>query len=411
MKKIFTINIYLFALLILSLLSACSNGDGDSSTGTSKAANAENSSTEAILTGVVADGYLKNAKVFLDRNENRVYDNGEPLAQSTVGGVFSLDVNPGEGELYPVVVQIIAGETIDEDSGATIVNDYFLESLPGRWEFISPLTTLVKLECDKNPSFSPLQAEIEIRTRFGLDDSISLFADYIAAASGEAVGAEEYGRAHRAAQVAANIMGSLRASLSHNLNGQIADTEQVIAAYMISDQILGQATLIKVAFDNERNQVGVMDVSSVTDAILDTSDTESLNADLLFRYQQRLEQDFATWDMQAPQLQSQSPAAGDTASVDTIISIVFDEELDETLLVDGVITLSGPNGVVSGSLDYDAEHAQLSFVPSQLLVPFSHYQVVVDGTLADLLGNPLGVDITWEFTTTFDQTPPPLPVF
>jgi len=411
MKKIFTINIYLFALLILSLLSACSNGDGENSNGTSKAASAENSSTEAILTGVVADGYLKNAKVFLDRNENRVYDNGEPLAQSTVGGVFSLDVNPGEGELYPVVVQIIAGETIDEDSGAAIVNDYFLESLPGRWEFISPLTTLVKLECDKNPSFSPLQAEIEIRTRFGLDDSISLFANYIAAANGEAVGAEEYGRAHRAAQVAANIMGSLRASLSNKLNGQIADTEQVIAAYMISDQILGQAPLIKVAFDNERNQVGVMDVSSVTDAILDISDTESLNADLLFRYQQRLEQDFATWDMQAPQLQSQSPAAGDTASVDAIISIVFDEDLDETLLVNGAITLSGPNGIVSGSLDYDIDDARLNFIPRQLLVPFSHYQVAVDGDLADLLGNPLGVDITWEFTTTFDQTPPPLPVF
>lgn len=410
MKKIFTINIYLFALLMLSLLSACSSG-GDSSNGTSKAASAESSATAATLTGVVADGYLKNAKVFLDRNKNRVYDNGEPLTQSTVGGIFSLDVNPGEGELYPVVVQIVAGETIDEDSGGTIVNNYFLESLPGRWQFISPLTTLVKLECDKNPSFSPLQAEIAIRTRLGLDDSISLFADYIAPANGEAVVAEEYGRAHRAAQVAAKIMGSLRASLLQNLNGQIDDTEQVVAAYMISDQILGQASLIKVAFDNERNQVEVMDVSSVTDAILDASDTESLNADLLFRYQQRLEQDFATWDMQAPQLQSQSPAVGDTASVDAIISIVFDEDLDETLLVEGVITLLGPNGAVSGSLDYDVEHARLSFIPSQLLVPFSHYQVVVGGALADLLGNPLGEDITWGFTTTFDQTPPPLPVF
>ena len=411
MKKILKINMYLFALLILSLLSACSSGDGESSNGTSKAASGESSATETTLTGVVADGYLKDAKVFLDRNENRVYDNGEPLSQSAVGGIFSLDVNPGEGELYPVVAQIIAGETIDEDSGAAIVNEYFLESLPGRWEFISPLTTLVKLECDKNPSFSPLQAEIEIRTRFGLDDSISLFVDYIAVANEEAVGAEEYGRAHRAAQVAANIMGSLRASLSQNLNGQIADTEQVIAAYMISDQILGQASLLKVAFDKERNQVEVMEVSSVTDAILDTSDTENLNADLLFRYQQRLEQDFATWDMQAPQLQTQSPPAGDTASVDTIISIIFDEDLDETLLVDGVMTLSGPNGVVSGNLDSDAEHNQLNFIPSQLLVPFSQYQVRVEGTLADILGNPLGADIIWEFTTTFDQTPPPLPVF
>ncbi len=411
MKKILTINIYVFFLLLLSLLAACSSGDGGNSDGTSKAANSGSSSTETRLTGIVADGYLKDAKVFLDRNENRIYDNGEPLAQSTVGGAFSLEVNAGEGELYPVVAQIIGGETIDEDGGAVIDADYFLESLPGRWGFISPLTTLVKLECDKNPSFSPQQAEIAIRTQLGLDDSISLFTNYIAPDDGEAAVVEEYDRTHRVAQIAANMMGSLRAGLLQNLNGEIADAEQVLAAYMISDQILLQAPLIQVALDNERNQVETLDVSALTNAILDANGTESLNADLLARYQQRLDQDFATWDMQAPQLQTQSPPAGDTASVDTVISITFDEPLDETLLVDDIITLSGPDGIVSGRLDYDAEQLRLDFTPSQLLVPFSRYQVTVDRSLADTLGNPLGADIAWEFITTFDQTPPPLPVF
>jgi hypothetical protein len=376
-----------------------------------KSADGGDSSTVTTLAGVVVDGYLKDARVFLDRNENRIHDNGEPSAQSTAGGVFSLEVNPGEGELYPVVVQVIAGQTIDEDSGATVVNDYLLESLPGRWEFISPLTTLVKLECDKNPSFSPQQAEIAIRTRLGLDDSISLFSDYITPDAGTAAIAEEYGRVQRAAQVVASIMGRLRTGVLQNLDGQMTDSEHKLVAYLVSDQILWQASLIKVAFDNERNQVEVMDVSTVTDAILDTCNIGSLNAEVLARYQQRLEQNFEIWDMQAPQLQDRTPPAADTASVDVIISTTFGEGLDEVLLTDGVITVSGPHGIISGHLDYDAEHAQLNFTPNQLLDQFSHYQVTVDGGVADTLGNPLGEDITWEFTTIFDQIPPSLPVF
>ena len=273
------------------------------------------------------------------------------------------------------------------------------------------MTTLVKLEHDKNPSLSPQQAELEIRTQFGLEDSVSLFTDYITPASGDAAVVAEYGRAHRAAQVVASTMGSLRASLSQNLGGQITDTEQLLAAYIVSDQILWQAPLIEVAFDAERNQVAVMDVATLTTTILEATVIENLNADLLVRYQQRLEQNFETWDMRPPLLQNQFPPENDSASVDVIVSVLFDEPLDETLLSSGIIELSGPTGLVSGSLDYDTELNRLAFTPSQPLLPFSHYQVSVKEFLADTLGNPLGEDITWSFTTIFDQTPPPLPDF
>ena len=412
MEKILLIKIYIFTFLVLTLLSACGGGEEGGVLGVaSKIADDGSSSSVTSLSGIVADGYLRDAKVFLDRNGNRVYDNGEPLTQSATGGVFSLEVNPGEGELYPVVVQVIAGQTIDEDTGAVVVNDYVLESMPGHWEFVSPLTTLVKLEHDKNPTLSPQQAEIEIRTQFGLEDSVSLFTDYITPVTGSAVVVAEYDRAHRAAQVVANIMGSLRATLSQNLGGQIADTEQLLAAYIVSDQILWQAPLIKVAFDNERNQVAVMDVSTLAAAILEATVLGNLNVDLLVRYQQRLEQNFETWDMRPPQVQNQFPSVNDTASVDVIVSLLFDEPLDETLLSSGIIDLSGPAGLVSGNLEYDDELIRLTFTPSQPLLPFSHYQVSVKDFLADTLGNPLDEDINWMFTTVFDQTPPPLPDF
>ncbi|NOQ42498.1 MAG: hypothetical protein GQ563_08375 [Desulfuromusa sp.] len=409
MKRFLAINISLFALLLL--LSACDNNlEGDLG-GTSRAASSVSSSTLTTLTGTVADGYLTDARVFLDRNGNRFYDNGEPMAQSTAGGAYRLEVNPGEGELYPVVVQVIAGQTIDEDTGAPVANDYLLESLPGRWEFVSPLTTLVSLECAKNPSFSEQQAEIGVRDRLGIVDSISLFTDYIIPTNADEPLVLEYNRAHKAAQVVAYILGSLRANISHNLGGQIADVEQLLVAYMVSDQVLGQATLIEQALNDERNQSSMIDVSALTVAIMAEIDTDGLDVDLLALYEQRVEQNLETWDMQPPQIQSQFPSADDAASVDVIVSILFDEPLDETLLTSGIVELSGPNGLVSGILDYDVEPTRLTFTPSQLLLPFSNYQITVNEVLADTLGNPLGEDISWMFTTIFDQTPPPLPDF
>lgn len=69
---------------------------------------------------------------------------------SSHGGVYNLTVSPGEGELYPVIVEVIAGQTIDEDDGLAVTNGYFMEALPGRWGFVSPLTTMVALEGEKS---------------------------------------------------------------------------------------------------------------------------------------------------------------------------------------------------------------------------------------------------------------------
>ena len=410
MKRFLTIILSLFALLSICLLSACGGGGGGDSSGTTKTADDGGTSVVTTLTGIVADGYLRDARVFLDRNNNRVYDNGEPTAQSATGGAYSLDVNPGDGDLYPVVVQVVAGQTVDEDTGAPVAHSYLLESLPGHWQFVSPLTTLIKLERDKNPSFSQQQADIAVRSQLGIVDSVSLFSDYISPGGVDAAVAAEYNRTHRTAQTVANLMGSLREGISQNLGG-VDDAEQRLVSYMVGDQILWQAPLIEQAFNNERNSGTVVDVASLTSDIAAAVNLANLDAAAIARYEQRLEQNFDTWDMQPPQVQSQSPPAGDTASIDTVISLSFDEPLDETLLTNGIIELTGPNGLVSGNLDYDSEHIRLTFTPNQFLIPFSNYQVTVRGDLADALGNSLGTDLTWTFTTIFDQTPPPLPDF
>lgn len=399
-----------FSVLILA---ACSSGDGGDSNSTSRAVDSDSlpTGTETTLSGVVADGYLRDARVFLDRNGNRIYDNGEPTAQSGAGGYYSFDVNPGEGDLYPVVVEVVAGQTVDEDTGIPVTEGYLMESPPGHWGFVSPLTTLVKIERDKNPTLSEQQAVLNVCSQLGVADAVPVFSDYLDTQTITGPLAEEYSRTHKAAQVIADLMGRLRTDILLNLGGQIAVEEQVLVAYIISDQILAQAEMIKQALDDERNLGVPIETTTLVSSVNAEINTDTLDAGLLVFYQQRIDQGLDYWDMQPPQLLSQYPPPGDNAPIDAVVSVSFDELLDETLLHSEIINVSGPGGDISGQLVFDAEQKTLSFVPDQVLLPFSDYQITLSGQLTDSLGNPLGEDVIWTFATIFDQTPPPLPDF
>lgn len=398
-------------MTVLALLSAaaCSSGGGGDSTGTTGPVDGGGGSTATTLNGVVADGYLRDARVFLDRNGNRTYDNGEPAVSSGAGGQFSLAVNSGDGERYPVVVDVIAGQTVDEDSGVAVAESYQLEAPAGRWQFVSPLTTLVKIERDKNPAFSEQQAVLNVVSALGVDGGISVFDDYLDRTNLSSVAAAEYGRTHKAAQVVAGLMGQLRESVRLNLGGTIADNEMGPVACLVSDQVMAQADRIRDALNGERNFGTAVDVAATVAAAAGEIQTERLNVELVALYQQRLNQNLDLWDMQPPGVVDQSPAPDANAPVSAVVVIAFDEILDETLLSGDLIEVVGPNGPLAGQLEYLAEQNRLMFVPDQPLLPSSLYQVHVSPRIADQLGNPLGEAVSWSFSTVFSETPPALP--
>src|SRR6056297_2716990 len=118
MKRTLNLSYWLFTFALILLLTACEGGGGGSDTSSATSTPTTTSEpTASTLSGTVADGYLQGARVFLDRNGNRVYDSGEPMTMSATGGAFTLSINPGEEQRYPVVVEVIAGVTIDEDDG------------------------------------------------------------------------------------------------------------------------------------------------------------------------------------------------------------------------------------------------------------------------------------------------------
>ena len=123
-----------------------------------------------------------------------------------------------------------------------------------------------------------------------------------------------------------------------------------------------------------------------------------------------LPEDGSGQDVSSPKLISQMPSVDSSASIDVVVSMSFDEDLDPASITDQTIQVDGPAGSVAGTVTYDPSLKQLSFIPDSYLMAFSSYQVAFTG-LTDLSGNVVVQSQDWAFTTIFDQLPPELPEF
>ncbi|RTZ16888.1 hypothetical protein EJ063_08865 [Vibrio aquaticus] len=105
------------------------------------------------------DGYLSNAEVFLDFNDNGIADDGEPLGTTDRRGKVSLELDQGtqEGD-YRVMVRAIAGVTRDADSGL-LKKSFSLTAPPGYRE-ITPLSTLVSTQMEMGKSEEDAVTEV-----------------------------------------------------------------------------------------------------------------------------------------------------------------------------------------------------------------------------------------------------------
>lgn len=384
----------LMLLLVILLLAACGGGESGGNT---------DLKTSEVLSGQVADGYLVNARIFLDRNRNLVLDAGEPSTLSEAQGVFSLEVPTGEGDLYPVVAEIIAGQTTDEDQPSSPVSQsYILVAPAGRWSFISPLTSLIKAELDKNPSFSFTDAEDQVRSQLSLSQSISFETDYVQSQEGS-----ELENARRTAQIVAGLMGNLQAEIEENIGEEPLEKYRIAISYLISDQVMSKSHKISEALSPEGD---AETVESITQSILRDIDLSSLDTERLDHYVDLIEQSPPVWDSTSAKIVNKNPVSGGETSVDASITITFDEELDETSVLNDTITLTGSTGPVNGTISYNPDLKQISFVPESNLLAFTFYQVKLN-SVDDVYGNRSASPTDWSFTTIFDQQPPDLPDF
>ena len=176
-----------------------------SSSSTTAGVGSGGTGTLAKISGIVADGYLTNATVFLDKNSNYQLDAGEPSTISGEHGAYTLEVEPADVGMYPIVAHVIQGVTIDKDTNLRVPNSYAL-SMPKEYvsgsvssNFISPISSQLR-ELMETGRYSSIQHAAEtLRTGMGLPAGTDMAADFIAT---------NHSKMHYAAQNMATLMGN-----------------------------------------------------------------------------------------------------------------------------------------------------------------------------------------------------------
>ncbi len=124
------------------------------------------------------DGYLENARAFIDLNENYHFDATEPTAMTDTQGKATFDISGIDDALSkPIIVQSFAGQTLDKDTNTTALNSYAMIA-PGGSEVVSPFTTLVQLHQIKEASDKE-SAINDIKFKLGLLNDVDIMADYL----------------------------------------------------------------------------------------------------------------------------------------------------------------------------------------------------------------------------------------
>jgi sugar lactone lactonase YvrE len=172
MKKIHNL-----ALISLFLLTACGGG-GDGSSATTSGNSVLSGVTS--FSGVAIDGYLSNAFVFLDLNNSGTFDAGEPNTYTDTKGNYTLQATQIQMSHSSVVIQAIAGKTVDLDSNTPVSKSYTLTAPNGVYSVVSPLTSMVVAQMKLNPSSTADQAQKDVANSFGISNPSDISSNYIA---------------------------------------------------------------------------------------------------------------------------------------------------------------------------------------------------------------------------------------
>ncbi|AVF96651.1 hypothetical protein AL552_24915 [Vibrio diabolicus] len=172
----------LLAASVAIALTGCGGGSGSDNTSTAQSG----------LEITAIDGYLKNAAVWVDTNENLVLDTGEDTKLDVVTNEYGKFTLPEEYKSQTVFIQAVAGQT--EDTTRGIVTETFSLASKSGSSVVNPMTNMVVSKVAKQLASDPTLDVIAAKkaakeevvaklTQSGLNvDASMIFGDYIAKA-------------------------------------------------------------------------------------------------------------------------------------------------------------------------------------------------------------------------------------
>ncbi|MGI2028304.1 putative Ig domain-containing protein [Endozoicomonas acroporae] len=220
------------------VLTGCGGGDSSSGSGSS-------GSTFSIT---AMDGYLKNAEVWVDANDD--LDDGCEMDLELETGDGGLVNIPIEYQDNTICIKAIAGKTIDEDQGPV---ERTLElKTPAGDTIVSPLTNLVVEQLEADDSLTVEDAKNNVIDELGLDDVTAddVFGDFVAAKkSGDDKG--------KAINIIAEILYEEDAK-----DSDLTLTEKLAIVKEVSED--AQAKIISREIDNFKPVISVANDGTVT---------------------------------------------------------------------------------------------------------------------------------------------------
>lgn len=188
-------------LLTASIITGCGSSGTDTTAGVGSGGTGV---LAKAVTGTVADGYLVNATVFLDKNGNYQLDASEPSTTTDSNGAYTLNIDPADVGRHPIVVLAIKGITLDKDTNQTIANSYVLslskESVTGTVSnFISPMSSQIRELMETGAYASLQQAADALSSKLGLPIGTDMMGDYLLSSNTSI---------HTAAQNMSTLMGN-----------------------------------------------------------------------------------------------------------------------------------------------------------------------------------------------------------
>ncbi|MFW0963810.1 hypothetical protein ACEV9L_12175 [Vibrio parahaemolyticus] len=172
----------LLAASVAIALTGCGGGSGSDNTSTAQSG----------LEITAIDGYLKNAAVWVDTNENLVLDTSEDTKLDVMTNEYGKFTLPEEYKSQTVFIQAVAGQT--EDTTRGIVTETFSLASTSGSSVVNPMTNMVVSKVAKqlasNPTLDVVAAKKAAKeevaaklTQSGLNvDASMIFGDYIAKA-------------------------------------------------------------------------------------------------------------------------------------------------------------------------------------------------------------------------------------
>ncbi|MEZ9254095.1 hypothetical protein AB4139_12365 [Vibrio cyclitrophicus] len=197
-KKRNLLKISVLASTIALALAGC-NSDG-SSTGTSDSGSAgtgDSSSASGAYTLQAIDGYLVNAEVYADIDQNgTLSDSDKMLGTTGENGTFTVESDYKD---YPIIVKAIAGQTFDTDTAGTLTSNVELIAEKGS-AVVTPFSTYA---VKTGKTLDEVAAELQM-------DVSMISSDYIASKSNaDQTTKETASKVHLAARSITQTVNSL----------------------------------------------------------------------------------------------------------------------------------------------------------------------------------------------------------